>query len=647
MIRIAANNIDKYYGANKVLDGLTFEIFQGEKVGILGPNGAGKSTLLKVLTQTESIDSGELFLTRGVKIGALDQMPTFPEGWNVRTCLLSAFQNLIEIKNEMTIIEEKLLSVDDKQLLKKYGELSHAFEHGGGYEIESAIEDIQTGFNIDEHMLLKQFEQLSGGEKTRVAMATMLLTPQDVIILDEPTNHLDLNRIEWLESYIKKYSGTVIVISHDRYFLNQIADRIIEISKGKAFSFTGNYNDYAKQKEILIRQQEEKYEQEQKKIKQLEEAAKRMHEWAQRADSTAMHRRAFSVEKRIERMDQTEKPQTERKLTAKFDSEKAQSKEMLRLIELSKAYGKKQLLNKVTLTLFKHQQIALVGDNGVGKSTLLKILCEELNGDSGDYIWSPSVKYGYLPQEIEFIPSDLTVLEWLKGTLEIDEETARGLLAKYKFIKEDVFKPLSGLSGGEKTRLKLCELMQKKVNFLLLDEPTNHLDIPSREWVEDALAQFEGTLLFVSHDRHFIDKFANLFWHLEGGKINAFEGNYDAYRAVFKNRDNIQQKKAKAIGDRSTEKNESESNKSESNKSESNSASSDVSVQLDKNKKNFAKINLIELEIESLEQALQNVESQINEFSDDYEKLQSLLTQRSSLKEVLNTQYELWEKYNI
>lgn len=642
MIRIAANNIDKYYGANKVLDGLTFEIFQGEKVGILGPNGAGKSTLLKVLTQTESIDSGELFLTRGVKIGALDQMPTFPEGWNVRTCLMSAFQNLNEIKKEMTIIEEKLLSVDDKQLLKKYGELSHAFEHGGGYEIDSAIEDIQMGFNIDDHMLLKQFEQLSGGEKTRVAMATMLLTPQDVIILDEPTNHLDLNRIEWLESYIKKYSGTVIVISHDRYFLNQIADRIIEISKGKAFSFTGNYNDYAKQKEILIRQQEEKYEQEQKKIKQLEEAAKRMHEWAQRADSTAMHRRAFSVEKRIERMDQTEKPQTERKLTVKFDSEKAQSKEMLRLIELSKAYGKKQLLNKVTLTLFKHQQIALVGDNGVGKSTLLKILCEELNGDSGDYIWSPSVKYGYLPQEIEFIPSDLTVLEWLKGTLEIDEETARGLLAKYKFIKEDVFKPLSGLSGGEKTRLKLCELMQKKVNFLLLDEPTNHLDIPSREWVEDALAQFEGTLLFVSHDRHFIDKFANLFWHLEGGKINAFEGNYDAYREVFKNRDNIQQKKAKAIGDRSTEKNESESNKSESN-----SASSDVSVQPDKNKKNFAKINLIELEIESLEQALQNVESQINEFSDDYEKLQSLLTQRSSLKEVLNTQYELWEKYNI
>jgi ATPase components of ABC transporters with duplicated ATPase domains len=637
MIRIAANNIDKYYGANKVLDGLTFEIFQGEKVGILGPNGAGKSTLLKVLTQTESIDSGELFLTRGVKIGALDQMPTFPEGWNVRTCLLSAFQNLIEIKNEMTIIEEKLLSVDDKQLLKKYGELSHAFEHGGGYEIESAIEDIQTGFNIDDHMLLKQFEQLSGGEKTRVAMATMLLTPQDVIILDEPTNHLDLNRIEWLESYIKKYNGTVIVISHDRYFLNQIAERIIEISKGKALSFTGNYNDYAKQKEIMIRQQEEKYEQEQKKIKQLEEAAKRMHDWAQRADSTAMHRRAFSVEKRIERMDQTEKPQTERKLTVKFDSEKAQSKEMLRLIDLSKAYGKKQLLNKVTLTLFKHQQIALVGDNGVGKSTLLKILCEEIDGDSGEYIWSPSVKYGYLPQEIEFIPSDLTVLEWLKGTLEIDEETARGLLAKYKFIREDVFKPVSGLSGGEKTRLKLCELMQKKVNFLLLDEPTNHLDIPSREWVEDALAQFEGTLLFVSHDRHFIDKFANLFWHLEGGKINAFEGNYDAYREVFKKRDSSQQEKAKEIGARSTEKNESESN----------SASSDTSVQPDKNKKNYVKINLIELEIESLEQALQNVESQINEFSDDYEKLQNLLTQRTSLKDVLSTQYDLWEKYNI
>lgn len=637
MIRIAANNIDKYYGANKVLDGLTLEIFEGEKVGILGPNGAGKSTLLKILTLSESVDGGELFLTRGIKIGALDQMPTYPSDWTVKMCLLSAFKTLQDIKNEMSVIEEKLTISEDEKLLKRYGELSHAYEHGGGYEIDNAIEDIQAGFNLDENMLLKKFEQLSGGEKTRVAMATMLLTPQDVIILDEPTNHLDLFMIEWLENYIKNYKGTVIVISHDRYFLNQIAGRIIEISNGKAVSFTGNYAAYSEQKQLLLRQQEESYEQEQKKLKQLEEAAKRMHDWAARADSTAMHRRAFSIEKRIERMEKTEKPQHEKKISVEFDSEKAQSKEMLRLINLSKSFAEKEILNEVSLTLFKHQQIALVGDNGVGKSTLIKILCDEIVADSGNFVWSPSVKYGYLPQEIAFMPSDLTVLEWIKMTLELDEESARGLLAKYKFIKEDVFKPLKGLSGGEKTRLKLCELMHNKVNFLLLDEPTNHLDIPSREWIEDALLQFKGTLLFVSHDRHFIDKFANLFWHLEGGKIQAFEGNYDAYRHKFRRNRQVEREQVKSI--RALIQNSSSKSLDETQFKKNDDTA-------DKSKKNIVKINLIESEISSIEQQLSDIEIEIDRFSDNYEMIQSLIEERTKIKEKLSQQYALWEKYN-
>ncbi|GAB6109340.1 ribosomal protection-like ABC-F family protein [Fusibacter bizertensis] len=631
MIRIAANNIDKYYGANKVLDGLTLEIFEGEKVGILGPNGAGKSTLLKVLTLSESIDSGELFLTKGIKIGALDQMPNYPSDWTVKTCLLSAFKTLLDVKSEMTVIEKQLSSKADEKLLKRYGDLSHFFEHGGGYEIDTAIEEIQKGFNLDEKMLLKPFGQLSGGEKTRVAMATMLLTPQDVIILDEPTNHLDLFMIEWLETYIKNYKGTVIVISHDRYFLNQIASRIIEISRGKATSFIGNYASYADQKALILRQQEENYIQEQKKIKQLEEAAKRMHDWATRADSAALHRRAFSVEKRIERMDKTEKPQADKKLSVQFDSERAKSKEMLRLVQLSKSYGEKEILNEVSLTLFKHQQIALVGDNGVGKSTLIKILCDEVNADSGEVIWSPSVKYGYLPQEIEFTPSHLTVLEWLKLTLEMDEETARGLLAKYKFYKEDVFKPLMGLSGGEKTRLKLCELMHNKVNFLLLDEPTNHLDIPSREWIEEALVQFEGTLLFVSHDRHFIDKFATLFWHLERGKIQIFEGDYNAYRDTFR-------KKEQTIRE--------VINRSEETISDVLIEPKKIDESIEKSKRNHVKISLIESEIDVLEGKMAEIETEIDLHSDDYEKLQQLIECKIQLKEMLNHQYAQWEKYS-
>lgn len=631
MIRIAANNIDKYYGANKVLDGLTLEIFEGEKVGILGPNGAGKSTLLKILTLSESIDSGELYLTRGIKIGALDQIPNYPSDWTVKRCLLSAFKALLDVKSEMTVIEKQLALNADEKLLKRYGDLSHSFEHGGGYEIDSAIEEIQRGFNLDEKMLAKPFDQLSGGEKTRVAMATMLLTPQDVIILDEPTNHLDLFMIEWLENYIKNYKGTVIVISHDRYFLNQIANRIIEISRGKATSFIGNYASYADQKALMLRQQEENYLQEQKKIKQLEEAAKRMHDWATRADSAALHRRAFSVEKRIERMDKTEKPQIDRKLSVHFDSEKAKSKEMLRLEQLSKAYGEKEILRKVSLTLFKHQQIALVGDNGVGKSTLIKILCNEVKADSGEAVWSPSVKYGYLPQEIDFVPNHLTVLEWVKSTLEMDEETARGVLAKYKFQKEDVFKPLTGLSGGEKTRLKLCELMHNRVNLLLLDEPTNHLDIPSREWIEEALSQFEGTLLFVSHDRHFIDKFATLFWHLERGQIQVFEGDYNTYRDTFRKKEQLIQVAVK-VNEAITPDVLAEPQKID----ESN----------EKNKRNLVKINLIESEIGILEGKLAEIDAEIDEHCDNYEKLQQLLEDKVQLKEMLNYQYAQWEKYN-
>jgi ATPase subunit of ABC transporter with duplicated ATPase domains len=477
MIRIAANQIEKYYGANQVLKGLTLEIFEGEKVGILGPNGAGKSTLMRVLMQEEPYDAGDLFITRGARLGALNQIPVFDMGMTVLDCLKTAFRDLFTIKTQIDTLENQMSGNQDERLLKKYGELIHKFEHGGGYTIEDRIEDIAKGFNFDETILAQDFESLSGGEKTRVGLATMLLKPLDVIFLDEPTNHLDLNTIEWLENYINAFNGTVIIISHDRYFLNQIVTRIIEVNRGIATSYKGNYDDYTRERTLMIRQAEERFEQEQKKIKQLEEAAKRMHDWAVRADSGALHRRAFAIEKRIERMDKTDRLLEDKRMVDAFDTTRSTSKEVIRIKTLSKAFGDNAILKEQSLTVYKDQKIALLGNNGAGKSTLMKMLLQLESPDDGQIEWSPSAVVGYLPQEIAFDYPNMTVLEYIKEALELEEGVARNLLARYKFKQEDVFKALSGLSGGERTRLKLCELMSNKVNVLLLDEPTNHLDI--------------------------------------------------------------------------------------------------------------------------------------------------------------------------
>lgn len=621
MIRIAANQINKYYGAHQVLNGLTVEFFEGEKVGILGPNGAGKSTLMRILVQDEPFESGSLFITKGARIGALSQIPIFADDLSVKECLYSAFKSLLSIKSELDEIEKRLSVHENEALTKRYGALMHAFEHGDGYTIETRVNDIALGFNFNPEMLSKPFKNLSGGEKTRVGIATMLLNPLDVIFLDEPTNHLDLNTIEWLEGYIKKFKGTVIVISHDRYFLNQIVSRIVEVARGQAISFKGNYDDYAREKAITIKQQQDDYLQEQKTIKQLEEAAKRMHDWAERADSTAMHRRAFSIEKRIERMDKTERVIIEKPLSSAFESDYSVSKEVLNTIALSKSYGDKKIIDNQTLTIYKNQRIALLGDNGVGKTTILKMLLGLEPLDSGQIKWSPSAVIGYLPQEIKFETPEVSVLEYIKMELTLDENSARNLLARFKFKQEDVFKKLSGLSGGERTRLKLCELMNRKVNVLLLDEPTNHLDIPSREWVEEAITLFKGTMIFVSHDRHFIEKFSSHFWHLQDQMITPFEGSYSEYRESI-----LPSIKPVKAHERETE--------------------NVKYVKSDSTKKNSVKITLIEKEIYEIESELELLEQRINSSSTPYEVLQDLLVDKDEYLKKIEILYEQLEKYS-
>ncbi|MDW7661454.1 MAG: ABC-F family ATP-binding cassette domain-containing protein, partial [Bacillota bacterium] len=532
MIRIVMKDIEKYYGANYVLKKLNLEIFEGERVGILGPNGAGKSTAFKIITGSENYETGDLFITRGAKIGVLDQIPIYPEHYSVKQCLYTPLEPLMNQKRELDEMTERLKSDSSDRLLEKYGELLSRFELADGYSMDDRVSEVAKAFNFDETFLEKPFMLLSGGEKTKVNLACLFLSDINVLLLDEPTNHLDLSTINWVEDHIKKFAGTVVVISHDRYFLNQAVTRIIEINDGQAQSFKGNYDAYSQQKKLQMEQQMEQYTIEQKKIRQLEEAAKRMHEWAKQADSAKMHRRAFSIEKRIERIDPMDKPKVERKLTSGFDAIKSKSNEMARLEGVKKAFGENVVLKNFDGLVRKNDRIALLGNNGSGKTTLLKMLLEMETLDSGTIKLSPSAEIGYLPQEIEFDDGEMTVLEWIKQTLEKDEASARGLLAQYRFKQDTVFKKLSGLSGGEKTRLMLCKLMNSPVNFLFLDEPTNHLDIESREWVEEAVSEYTGTMVFVSHDRHFIMKFSSKYWTLVDGEVFEYEGDFEAYKAI-------------------------------------------------------------------------------------------------------------------
>ncbi|HNX14605.1 MAG TPA: ABC-F type ribosomal protection protein [Oscillospiraceae bacterium] len=525
MIDLAAYELNKYYGSNHVIKGITFEVYTGEKVGLLGRNGSGKTTLFKVLTGEEPYESGTVSKASGKRVGMMAQIPEFGENDTAEDILRASFQEIADIHAEMKQIEGD----EDPSVLLRYGHLLEEYERLGGYETEVKLDKVTNGIGIDEKMRKSLFRELSGGEKSRINLARILLRDCDVLLLDEPTNHLDLASLEWLEAFLSEYKGTVVVISHDRLFLDRVVTRIIEITDGKADFYAGNYSYFIEEKEQRFLTQSEQYEQQQRKIRQLETAAKRMHEWAKQADSKALHKRAFAMEKRIEQMDKVDRPITARKLTAEFDSGRYAARELVTFENVGKRYGAKVLLRDLKLSVLRSERIALVGENGCGKTTLLKMLTGQEPCDSGEIRLGPSVKAAYMPQIITFEDDNATVLDTLRFFAGLSEERTRSILAGFHFKAADVMKKVGTLSGGEKSRLKLCMLMQNDVNFLLLDEPTNHLDIATREWIENALTDFEGTMLFVSHDRYFLNKFADQIWSMENGVITKYGCGFDEY----------------------------------------------------------------------------------------------------------------------
>ena len=531
MIDISVRNLTKFFviGEN-LLEGLSFEIQEGECVAILGRNGCGKTTLLKILTGEMDYDDGEVFVNPNKRLGLISQIPRFPEGFTVEDVLRSAYRDILSAKKKMEVLEQKMAVTVTDDLLREYDALVNRFQAGGGYDMDVEVDKVCNGLGITVDQRSQEFDSLSGGEKTRVNLARLLLEKTDILLLDEPTNHLDLRSVEWLESYINAFKGTVLAISHDRFFLDRIAHRVIEIVDGHAEFYSGNYSFYIEEKQARFNLQLKQYEQEQAKLKQLGYTVERMKGWG--INNRTLYRRAMSIQHRMERIKKTEKPKTEKTMKATFGEKDFSGDVVFQMKGVEKGFGERTLFSNVELKVEGGERIALLGDNGTGKSTFIKCLLGE-EDCKGKIQFGPTVKWGYLPQIIKFNHPERTLYDTMLYEKNCTPQVARDRLGAFLFQGEDVFKTVGTLSGGEQSRLRLCMLMDEKINLLILDEPTNHLDIASREWVEAAIEEFEGVLLFVSHDRYFIEKFAERIWALEDGTIRDFKCGYSKYRSIL------------------------------------------------------------------------------------------------------------------
>ncbi len=633
MPEISLNNIHKYYGANHVLKGLSLDVPDGAKLGIVGGNGSGKTTLFRVLAGQESFerDKGSLHIARGRRIGVLDQVPVFEKHTTVRDVLLEPFSELFSLKDRMEALTDSL--VDSEEAMRRYGALQSEFETRGGYDIETRIGRVTQGLDIPEAMQRQRFNSLSGGEKTRVSLARIILRETDILLLDEPTNHLDIPSVEWLEGFLETYHGTVLIISHDRFFLDQVATGIFDVVDGKGERYPGNYSAYAALKERRQIEQLAHFESEQKQIKRLEAAAKRLHDWANRADNPKFHRQAFNIEKRVARIqrDGTERPRTEKAINGRFQGEAYRGDEVLTVQDLSKCFGERVVLANISFTLFGGDRMVLLGANGCGKTTLLRTLTGELSPDTGTVALSPSIRVGYLPQEVVFEVPSRTVIDTLRYAYPMEEGKARNLLATYRFTGGDVFKSVSGLSGGEKSRLKLCLLMQETVNLLILDEPTNHLDLPSREWVETSLEAFPGSILFVSHDRYFVRRFANRVAEMRGGQVETWPFDYSEWRAwkLWK-----QEQEAQVVLDTRDEVRDSDAARTRK-------AAKEKARSLSASKRQCEEL---EARIEQTEARLTRIDADMAVKATDFQALQSLTEEKEALQRTLPAMYAQWEQ---
>lgn len=519
---IQLNNVTKTIGGELLFENLDLRIKEGQKVGLIGRNGTGKSTLLKMIMGVEGLDEGTLSIRNAVSVGYLSQERVNVKGLVGKEFLLSAKANLLQLGTELRALESQFATAGDEleALLVKYGKLQEAFEEQGGYEIESNIETIANGLGISG-LLTQEVTELSGGEQTLLALAKVLVENPTIFLLDEPTNHLDLKGLQWLENYMSKSKKTFLVVSHDRHFLNQVVDTIVELDF-EAIVYKGNYSAYQAAKKQRLEILAKDYDEQQKEIKKIKEAIRRYRQWGHESDNEKFFKRAKHLEKRLEQMEEISRPPKEQvALMRAFNFSQRSGKEVISFKGVSKGFGEKVLLDEATFNVFWQQKTAIIGPNGSGKSTILKLLLAQYPPDQGEITIGSQVEIGYLSQSIRYENPQRTVLDEFRSSCQLHEEESRRTLAKYLFFKEDVFRQVGKLSGGEKVRLELAKLMQQPNNLLILDEPTNHLDIETRELLEEVLSHYEGTLLVVSHDRYFLEKTTSSYLVIENKQVIA------------------------------------------------------------------------------------------------------------------------------
>ena len=630
LIVIRANNISFSFGVKNILKDVNFSIQNNDKIGLVGVNGAGKTTLVKLINGEYVPEIGDIEISKSLTISYLQQVADLSSNKSILEEVIDNFSNLIDMELELNELQDKMINEKDEEILKtlvnKHANITQKFSMLGGYEYTSRAKGILKGLGFSEQDFRRSVTSLSGGQKKRLQLAKLLNKEPDVLLLDEPTNHLDIDSIEWLEKFIKNYKKCIIIISHDRYFLNQTVNRIMEIENNRLAAYNGNYDEFMTQKEIQRNIQKNHYDNQQKEIARMEAFIKQQKQWNRERNIRA----AESRQKAIDRIERVEKPEDlPDNIKFKFEIKRTSGNEVLNLKDVTMEYPNKKLFKNVSFDVMKKDRIFLLGENGVGKSTLLKIILGRLTPISGKIKLGTNVDMDYYAQELEGLNFENTIFEELLNTTNgLTRTDIHSVLASFLFKEDDISKKIKPLSGGDKGRVALCKIMLHKANFLLLDEPTNHLDISSKEVFEKVLEDYEGTLLIVSHDRYFIDKIATRIIEITDNGIIDVNGNYSFYKQYKENlkQEVVEQKEKEVTVAKEEYKN--------------------YKLEQKEIKKIQRQFEATEKKIEDLEQRLQEIKQEMakDEVLTNYSKLQKLYEQENTIKLELEKEYILWEE---
>ena len=631
MIIAQAQDLEQRFGGNTIFSNISFSVPDNARIGLVGPNGAGKTTLLKIMTGQQEPTSGQFTINKGLNVGYIAQENALDEDKTIWDEMLTVFDNLIEKNKRITKMQEQIAEhPEDEDLLKHYDQLAYDFEQEGGFTYQAEIKSILNGFNFKENTWQKVIGTLSGGEKTRLAFVKLLLQKPPVLLLDEPTNYLDLDTLDWLEAFLKNYQGAIITVSHDQYFLDHLANQIFELNFGKLTTFKGNYSQYVKERELMNNQQEAAYEKQQEKIKKEEEFIQKN---LVRASTT---KRAQSRRKALVKMERIKPPKHKQKVRINFTSDRPSGKEVLIAKDLTIGYPDKTMVSDIDFQVNKNDRVAIIGPNGIGKSTLLKTIMKKLEPKDGSIKYGASLDIGYYDQELQSLDPSKTVLDtiWDRHKT-MPEKDVRSILASFLFTAEDIDKTVGQLSGGQKARLTLTVLSLEKDNFLLMDEPTNHLDIEAKEVLEQSLDNYDGTLLFVSHDRYFINELANKIISVRDGHAKIYNGNYSYYL-------DEKAKQAAAVQEAKAEQTESTTS---ANQNQGKLSYQEQKARDSQKRKLERAVSDAEARIEKLENEEQEIQTEMAnpDIAASFEKLGPLQEKLSAVQEQLDQANTDWE----